>query len=181
MKRAPILAVLALAIAPAAASAQEVFVGVYDHGVDTPFTLFTGESGTDIAGGVRLGRIDALGLIGKPSPYAIASLNTGGGTSFVGGGLSWKIELGKHSHFYLRPGIGLVVHDGPGYRVDLARRQRTDLGSRLLFEPELGLGYRLTDRLGVEASWMHISQGRLFNWDQNPGIDMIGGRINLSL
>jgi lipid A 3-O-deacylase len=109
----------------------------------------------------------------------IASVNTQGDTSFVGGGLSWKI--GISGPLYVRPGIGVVVHDGPGYRVDLARHRETDLGSRVLFEPEVALGYQLNDRLAVEASWMHISQGRVFNWDQNPGIDMMGARLNLHL
>jgi lipid A 3-O-deacylase len=177
--RYPLVLAAAAALAPAGASAQEVFVGVYDHAVDTPFTLYTGESGTDIAGGIRFGRVRALGFIGKPSPYVIASVNTQGDTSFVGGGLSWKI--GISGPLYVRPGVGVVVHDGPGYRVDLARHRETDLGSRVLFEPEVALGYQLNDRLAVEASWMHISQGRVFNWDQNPGIDMMGARLNLHL
>ena len=74
----------------------------------------------------------------------------------------------------MRPGIGLVIHDAPEFRVNLATGYRTDLGSRVLFEPEIGVGYRVTERTAVEASWMHISQGQIFDGDQNPGIDMIG-------
>jgi len=51
----------------------------------------------------------------------------------------------------------------------------------VLFEPEIALGYRIDERFSIEASWMHISQGQLFNGRQNPGIDMIGARLNYRL
>lgn len=158
----------------APAQAQEVFAGAYAHGVDTPFTFETPEGGVDLALGVRLNGIDALDFIGRPAPYAIASINTRGDTSFAGAGLSWTIGKGR---FYLRPAIALVVHDGPELRIDPATRIRTDLGSRVLFEPEIGIGYRFSERFSAEASWMHISQGQIFDSQQNPGIDMIGVRL----
>jgi hypothetical protein len=172
-----IAALLPLAFAARPAAAQEVFAGAYVHGVDTPFTLPTGEGGADIELGYRFGRQDALKLIGRPAPYLIASVNTGGDTSFVGGGLSWKLGKGP---LYLRPGVGLVVHDGPRLRVG-ADGVRTDLGSPVLFEPEIALGARLSDRLSLEASWVHISNARLFNHRQNPGIDMMGLRLAFAL
>jgi hypothetical protein len=83
---------LSLISVTAPAAAQEVFAGAYVHGVDTPFTLETGEGGADIAAGYRFAPIDALGVIGRPAPYLVASLNTRGDTSFAGGGLagSWE-------------------------------------------------------------------------------------------
>ncbi|WP_158611028.1 acyloxyacyl hydrolase [Aurantiacibacter spongiae] len=173
------LAAIAALAVPASASAQEIFGGVYAHAVDTPFTLDTTESGTlDIAAGIRFGRIDALDFIGSPAPYVVGNLNTDGYTSFVGGGLAWTIGDGP---VYVRPGIGMVVHDAPEFRVNPETGYRTDLGSRVLFEPEIGVGYRLTDRASVEAHWMHISQGQIFDGEQNPGIDMIGARMNWRL
>ena len=174
------LAALAAAfVLPAAAQAQEVFGGVYAHGVDTPFTLETNESGSvDLAAGIRFAPIRALAAIGSPAPYVVGSLNLDGDTSFAGAGLAWTIGKGP---VYVRPGIGMVVHDAPAYRVDPATGYRTDLGSRVLFEPEIGLGYRLSDKASVEAHWMHISQGQIFDASQNPGIDMIGLRVNLGL
>jgi len=163
---------------PGGASAQEVFAGLYAHGVDTPFTLYTGEEGADLAIGVRLAPIEALRPIGAPAPCVIGSVNSVGDTSFAGAGLSWRFGQGP---VYVRPAVALVVHDGPEYRADAERGQRTDLGSRVLFEPELGIGYQVNERLSVEASWMHISQGRLFNWEQNPGVDMMGARVNWRL
>ena len=39
----------------------------------------------------------------------------------------------------------------------------------------------IASRVSVEASWVHISNARLFDSQQNPGIDMIGVRANLKL
>src|SRR5690606_7004396 len=100
------LAALSLA-SPVAA--QEVFAGVYAHEVDTPFTLKVGESGVDLALGYRFAPIEPLGFIGKPAPYIVGSLNTAGDTSFAGVGLAWTLGNGP---VYVRPGIGVVVHDG---------------------------------------------------------------------
>ena len=178
MLRALVLAAaLPAALLAAPAAADEVFAGVYVHGVDTPFTLSTGEGGADFELGYRFGRVEALKAIGKPAPYLIASVNSEGHTSFAGGGLSWKLGLGA---VYLRPGIGVVIHDGPRHRVALSGT-RTDLGSRVLFEPEIALGTRLSDTISLEASWVHISHARLFNSRQNPGIDMMGARLVFAL
>ena len=66
-------------------------------------------------------------------------------------------------------------------RVDEATGIRTDLGSRVLFEPEIALGVDLSPRWSVEASWVHISNARIFNSKQNPGIDTMGVRLNFAL
>ena len=178
MNRAIMLAAtLALVVIGAPASADEAFAGAYVHGVDTPFTLPTGEGGAEVELGYRFGPQDALAVIGKPAPYVIVSVNTQGDTSFAGGGLSWKLGPGP---IYVRPGIGLVVHDGPPLRVG-ANGVRTDLGSQVLFEPEIALGTRLSSKVSIEASWVHISHARLFNRRQNPGIDMMGVRLVVAL
>ena len=57
---------------------------------------------------------------------------------------------------------------------------RTDLGSRILFEPELGLGYRISDRVAIEAAWVHVSHAQLLS-RQNPGMDSIGLRLSFRL
>ncbi len=172
------LAISCLALACAAisapAQADEVFGGIYVHAIDTPLTFQTGEGGADFQIGYRFDPIEgALDL----QPYVIGSLNTDGDTSFVGVGVSRKFDLGP---VYLRPGVGLVVHDGPSRRVDLASGRRTDLGSRVLFEPEIALGTHLSESISLEASWVHISHARLFNSGQNPGIDMMGVRLNMA-
>ncbi|WP_169816985.1 acyloxyacyl hydrolase [Paraurantiacibacter namhicola] len=169
-------ALLALFAASPGAAAQEVFGGVYAHGVETPFTFDTFEGGTDIVIGYRFESPELLEPLGSPQPYVVGSLNTSGDTSFAGGGLAWTLGKGP---VFVRPGVGLVVHDGPGFRLAPDGSKRTDLGSRVLFEPEIALGYRVNPRLSVEASWMHVSHARIFNSGQNPGIDMMGVRLNL--
>ncbi|WP_167737476.1 acyloxyacyl hydrolase [Sphingomonas parva] len=166
------LAALPLAFAAAPASAQEVFGGLYVHDVETPLNLSGNvERGADLELGWRGRRIRALSAIGSPSPHAFVSLNSAGDTHFAAAGISWKIGR----TIYVRPGVGLAIHTGPS-RVDPGER-RIDFGSRILFEPELGVGAALSDRLSLEASWVHLSHARLFG-AQNPGIDTIGLRLN---
>lgn len=177
--KTPAFAIAAMAgLVAAPAAAGEVFAGAYAHGVETPLTFHTGEEGVDIQLGYRFGGIEALAAVGRPSPYMMASLNAGGDTSFAGAGLSWKLGKGP---FYVRPGVGFVVHDGPSGRIDPASGRHTELGSRVLFAPEIALGAKVSERMGIEASWVHISHAQLFNGAQNPGIDMMGVRLNWSL
>ena len=175
MKCAP-LAIAALAL-PQAATAQEVFVGGYVHAVDTPFSLDINEGGADVQAGIRF-EPTKLGFIGNPEPYVLVSVNTAGGTNFLAGGLSWKIEAGK---IYVRPGIGLALHTAPDIRFDPQLARRTDLGSRVLFAPEIAIGTKLTDTIDLEASWVHISNAQLLDSQQNPGIDMVGMRLTFRL
>lgn len=169
-------AVGALALLAAPASADEIYGGVYKHGVETPFTFDTGEGGVDFQLGYRLDPVMPLARI---EPYVFGSVNSDdGGTDFVGVGVSRKFNF---AGVYVRPGVGLVVHNAPELRVNPTTGVRTDLGSRVLFEPEIAIGVNLAPRLSVEASWVHISNAQLFDSQQNPGIDMIGVRANLKL
>lgn len=170
-------AVCALLAAPV--QAGEIYGGIYAHGVDTPFTFDTEEGGVDVQLGYRFDEVESLSFIGSPEPYVFASVNSDGDTNFAGIGLSWKAELGET--IYLRPGVGLVVHDAPSLRASQETGLRTDLGSRVLFEPEIAIGANLSERASLEASWVHISNARLFNDKQNPGIDMVGLRLNYRL
>ena len=57
-------------------------------------------------------------------------------------------------------------------------RSRTTVcrtADRILFEPEIALGYRVSERLALEASYLHISHATIFG-DQNPGLTDIGVR-----
>jgi hypothetical protein len=155
---------------------QEAFVGVYAHGVDTPFSLHTGEGGTNFAVGYRFPPLQALSVIGEPEPYVVGALNMSGDASFAGAGISWSFSKGA---LYVRPAIALVVHNGPDHRLNHTASRRTELGSRVVFEPEISVGYSFNKKLALEASWMHLSHARLFNSKQNPGIDMVGARLNV--
>jgi lipid A 3-O-deacylase len=160
----------ALALIAAPAPAQEVFGGVYAH--DVNWVTRSGiEKGVDFELGVRGGRLHALDLIGAPRPQAFVSVNSAGQTHFAAAGLSWQIG----GRVYARPGIGIAIHTGPS-DFDPANR-RIYFGSRILFEPELGIGVRLTRRASVEASWVHLSHAQIFS-GQNPGLDTVGVRFN---
>ena len=159
------------------AIADEIFTGVSAHQVITPLAEKNAvQEGVDLQLGYRGDRIDALSFIGKPSPYLLGSINVNGGTSFAAVGLSWKFG----DKIYVRPGIGIAIHDGPELRFAPDGSQ-TQLGSRVLFEPELSLGVRLTDQIDLEASWVHLSHGRIFSRVQNPGVDTIGARLVFKL
>jgi lipid A 3-O-deacylase len=164
-------AAAAIALVAAPASAQEAFGGLAVQDVDTPLNKGGFEGGLAVQAGVRGSPIKGLKAIGSPSPYAFVSVATEGGTDLLAAGISWKIG----NRVYLRPGIGLAVHDRSSHVVHGALRG--DLGSRVLFEPELGLGFRIDPRWSAEATWVHVSHGTLFG-HQNPGMDNIGMRVN---
>lgn len=162
---------LLLACVSTPAGASELFGGVYVHDVDTVFTKGGFEGGADFQIGWRGERLSLLRAIGAPAPHLFGSINSKGDTNYAAAGLNWKVG-GKA---YLRPGVGLAVHDRPSRLV--RGGQRLDLGSRLLFQLELGAGYELNDRVSLEASWVHLSHAQLFS-RQNPGIDNFGLRLN---
>lgn len=159
-----------LVVLAAPAQAGDLFGGVYKHAVSTPLSLEGGrEQGIDFQLGYRGGPI-ALGL----QPYAFAALNSADDTSYAAVGLSRKFG----DRIFIRPGFGIAIHNGSAAKFD--DPDRIALGSRVLFEPELGIGIRVAPRLTVEASWIHMSHAALFS-GQNPGIDNIGARVDLRL
>ena len=173
MKRALILCAAALAAAvPASAHAGEVFGGAYVHDVKLPTNLSGFEGGLDLQLGYRGGRIGKTPL----QWYAFGALNTAGETSYAATGLSARFGLGDG--FYIRPGVGIAIHNGSAgkfYRTD-----KIAFGSRVLLEPEVGIGKQVNDRLSIEASWVHMSHAQL-RGRENPGIDNLGFRVNLKL
>ena len=161
-------------LAAGPAHASELFGGILAHDVDSPLTKGGHEDGADFQLGWRGDRIRALRFIGSPSPYVFGSLHTGGDTHFAAAGISWKIG----GRLFVRPGVGLAVHSRSSRGV--LNGLRTDLGSRILFEPELGIGYQVSDRVSIEASWVHISNAQLLS-RQNPGMDSVGIRLSYQL
>jgi lipid A 3-O-deacylase len=166
---------LAAAAVPSAARAGELFGGLYVHDVKLPTDLSGIEPGADIMLGYRGGTI--LKPLGAAlQPYVFGAVNTAGKTNYGAVGLSARFDIGKS--FFIRPGLGLAIQSGSA-----ARHFRTDriaFGSRVLFEPELGIGTRINDRLSIEASWVHMSHATLFS-HENPGIDNLGVRLTLGL
>ena len=154
------------------AQAAEVFGGLYAHDVKTPLDKSGIESGVDVQLGYRGGKIGRTPL----QPYIFGALNTAGQTSYVAVGLSAR--FGKS--VYVRPGLGIAIHNGSTEDFQDPTNDKIDFGSRVLFEPELGVGAQINGRLSVEASWVHMSHAQLFG-HQNPGIDNFGVRLNFGL
>lgn len=176
-----------MAIAPSA-QAGEVFGGLYAHDIDDQISYGHFEEGQQVIFGARTTALEELKPIGSPRVHLLGAVNTKGGTNYLAGGLSWRFRFADR--FYVQPGIGLAVHDG---RINLASpnapgltdaerikrvndlRTKLDLGSRVLFEPELSIGWLATPRLSVELSWIHLSHGQLAG-RQNPGLGDFGVR-----
>jgi hypothetical protein len=163
-----------LFLSPSPALAQALFGGVLAHDVHLPIDKGGFENGVALELGLRGAPIRSLHIIG--SPYAIASVVPSGGTDFAAVGLSWLIGRGP---LFLRPGAGLAIHSGAMPVYDRNGR-RLDLGSRITFEPEVGIGARIGRRAAVEAVLVHLSHAQLFS-RQNPGMDSLGLRFTYSL
>jgi hypothetical protein len=160
------------AVAAEPAYAGEVFGGLYVHDVRTPLDKSGIEGGADVQLGYRGGRIGHTPL----QPYVFGAVNTAGNTSYAAIGLSAKFGRSV----YIRPGVGLAIHTGSAEKFQDPTNDKIDFGSRILFEPEVGVGAQVNDRLSIEASWVHMSHAQLFS-RQNPGIDNFGVRLNLGL
>lgn len=156
----------------APAQASEIFGGVYFHDVDTIFTISGVEDGADLQLGWRGDRIGSTPL----QPYVFGAVNTSGETNYAAAGLSAKFG----ERIYVRPGIGIAIHDGSAANFEDPDNGKVDFGSRVLFEPEIAVGTRLGPRTTIEASWVHLSQGQFFG-KQNPGMDNFGIRLNVAL
>jgi lipid A 3-O-deacylase len=164
------LPALLLMTAAAPANAGEIFGGLYLHDVDTPLSKSGIESGVDVHLGYRW---DPIGGERGVQPYAFAAVNSAGNTHYAAAGVSYKFG----DQIYFRPGLGLAVHTGSAKDFQDPTNDKIDFGSRILFAPEVALGARLNDRMSLEASWVHLSHAQVFG-RQNPGMDVIGARLN---
>ena len=190
MARRILIAAAALCLVAAGPTrAGEAFVGLYAHDVDDGISYGKFEKGAQIVGGVRTTALDELAFLGKPRVHLLAGANTEGGLNYVASGLAWRFRLSDR--VYIQPGVGVAIHDG---RVNLPSpdepgitpaerlkrlddfRNKLDLGSRVLFEPELSLGWKATQRLSLELSWIHLSHARLAG-RYNPGVGDVGLRV----
>ncbi len=154
------------------AHAGEIFGGLYVHDVDSPLTLSGVEDGVDLQLGYRFGRIGRTPL----QPYVFGALNSAGETHYAAAGISAR--FGKR--LFIRPGLGVAIHSGDDREFEDPFDDDVEFGTSVLFAPEVGVGYQVSDRLSIEASLVHLSHGQLFG-EQNPGIDNVGIRLNWKL
>lgn len=166
------LAALAALFVVTPARANTVWLGVYEH--DVTISQIEFEKGQDIKAGWIGDPLEGLRVIGKPAPHVLVSKSLNGSTDYLAAGLNWV--FGKS--VYVRPGIGMAVHNGPSraYRKGV----RVDLGSPVVFEPELAFGWRISERVALEASWIHLSHLTIFS-KQNRGMDSMGIRLLVNL
>ena len=180
--------VSALSATAAPACAGEAFLGLYSHDIDDGISHGHYEEGPQIVGGFRTTDLEELHILGRPRAHLLAGVNTKGGTDYLAAGLSWRFPVGER--FYVEPGIGGAIHTGkvdlpspyePGITPAQAAkrlndwRTKLDLGSRVLFEPEISFGWKATNRLSMELSWIHMSHAQLAG-KQNPGLGDFGLR-----
>lgn len=165
-------ALIASAFTATPAHADEIFGGLYVHDVDTFLTIAGVEDGMDVQLGWRGDTIGKTPL----QPYVFAAVNTAGQTHYAAAGLSMKFG----DAIYVRPGVGIAVHTGSAKNFEDDTNDHLEFGSRVLFEPELGIGARINDKTTIEASWVHMSHAILFS-GQNPGIDNFGLRLSVQL
>lgn len=155
------------------AAAAEVFVGVGAHGID-----FVGvanccyEHAADIQFGLRTAPLARL-LTGQLRGHLIGSVNTAGGVDYAAAGASLRFGL-PLTGLYIAPGFGVGVHDGSGLKFQ-ATRDRLYLGNRILFEPEVSIGYHILGPFAAELNVTHLSHARLAG-PQNPGLTALALR-----
>lgn len=175
MKQLIFLTAVLTAVTPVPAAAGEVFGGIYVHDVKTPLDESGIEGGVDFSLGYRGGRIGHL-WTATLQPYVFGAVNSAGNTDYAAAGVAAKFPLGNG--WYFRPGLGVAIHDGSAGKY--FRTDKIAFGSRVLFEPEVGIGRQIGRRASIEASWVHLSHAQLAG-PENPGIDNIGVRLNLKL
>lgn len=120
----------------------------------------------------------------SPQPYIGALINLEGKTSYGAAGLLWRQELGEK--LYTDFSLGLAVHNGTlninfGEGLTLSQifdRFDTEIefGSRVLFKPQLSVGYRVSEEWAGEIYFEHLSHATLFDDKDNDGVDIIGIR-----
>ena len=74
-----------------------------------------------------------------------------------------------------------VAYDHSGLDDAAGLRRKIQAGPNSIWRYSDFLPFERRPRVALEASWVHISNARLFNSQQNPGIDMMGLRANLKL
>ena len=163
---------------------EEVRVGVLQHNICiSDCTNANKENGPNVQAELVFKSPKILRIIKSPRPYIIASLNTGGTTSYGAIGLNWNVKLG--GKFSLEPGFGYAIHNGekePPYpRFDernvTFNEENLLLGSRDQFRTSLSLNRELTEKLSAQITFEHLSHGYIIGGGHNQGLDNLGLRI----
>lgn len=172
--------------------ADDVFAAVYDHGLFAPTH---GEHGADIMVGYRTAPMRSWTWLARPEVHVFLSANSQVPTDFAAVGLNWPLTIAYGGRLYVRPGFGIAYTTGQagiGNSADTTvgaaeherrlhlTQTRIDFGDHWLFEPELAFGYKVTPKIAVEASYVHLSNGQILHHGKNQGLDDLGVRVAYS-
>lgn len=163
---------------------EELRVGVSKHNICVnDCDNANKEEGPNVSAEAVFASPRAFSRLAAPRPYAVASLNLGGDTSFAGVGVLWRFPLGDT--WAIEPGLGYVIHSGdlqPPYPQGDPRNAPSDasrvyLGSRDLFRTSLAIGRDLSPRWGLQLQYEHLSHGQIIGSGRNQGMDTLGVRV----
>jgi lipid A 3-O-deacylase len=172
---------------PASAHVEEIRLGVVHHNIRTDHGELADpkEDGPNVEAELVFSTPDFLKWAGTPRPYAMASYNTAGNTSFGGVGVYWRIELGENWAF--EPGFGYVIHDGEldipdtfapdSPEATAFEAQHQLLGSRDLFRTSFALEREVGSHFAWQIYYEHLSHGQILDTGRNQGLDEAGIRV----
>ena len=189
MKRVLSVAAFGLGLLPLAQTAEaqlveEVRAGVMRHNICVVDCKNANkEDGPTIEGEVVFASPDILRYVLGPRPFAVASVNLSGDTSYAGAGLMWNWDFARR--WSLEPSLGYVFHDGTNEspfpqgspESNAFARENVFLGSDDLFRTGLALNYDFGENWGGQLQYEHLSHGQILGNGRNQGLDSIGLRV----
>lgn len=161
------LALLLAAITPARAQLSELRFGILAH--DIGVLGSSKEDGADAAAEILFEPPGFLAPLWSPRPHVGVEINSGGDTSQLYAGLTWRLE--PLSRMFVEFSLGGTVHNG---KTESAGLDRKELGSRALFRESLSLGIQLDERNSISLIFDHVSNARLAS--HNEGLNNLGLR-----
>ena len=188
MKRIFLAATFGLGLLPIVQTAdaqlvEEVRAGVMRHNICViDCKNANKEDGPTLEGEVVFASPDFLSIILGPRPYALASINVAGDTSYGAVGLMWNWDFAEG--WSLEPSLGYAIHDGAvespfpqGSPESNAFSQENVLyGSDDLFRTGLAVNRDFGERWGLQVQYEHLSHGQIIGNGRNQGVDSIGLR-----
>lgn len=112
-------------------------------------------------------------LVGSPRPTIGATVNFAGLESMVYGALTWRLPVFETGVF-LEGALGAALNNGKASGAVYPAR---DVGCPFGFYEAFSLGYQMTERAGVMATFQHTSHAGLCGAAANRGLTNLGVRV----
>ncbi|MEQ8557826.1 MAG: acyloxyacyl hydrolase [Henriciella sp.] len=177
------LSAMAVAQTADAQLVEEARVGVMQHNICViDCKNADKEDGPTVEGELVFASPDFFKYLLGPRPYALASINTAGDTSYGAVGLMWNWDFAEG--WSLEPSLGYAIHDGAvaspfpqGSPESNAFSQENVLyGSEDLFRTGLAINRDFGERWGLQVQYEHLSHGQILGNGRNQGVDSVGLR-----